>query len=184
CYRPSRVLFSSSFAPLDGFGPRPWGGYARLAMVEDLDDLRKRIDALDEKIVQLLNERARVVVEIGKLKQQNKEPIYAPDREEAILSKIRQLNHGPLPNRCLEAVYRELMSGSFVLEKPLRIAFLGPAGTFSQAAAVRKFGSSVEYVPLSDIPAVFEEVVRGHADYGLVPVENSIGGGVVDTLDA
>jgi chorismate mutase/prephenate dehydratase len=84
----------------------------------------------------------------------------------------------------LEAVYRELMSGSFVLEKPLRIAFLGPAGTFSHAAAVRKFGSSVEYVPLADIPAVFEEIVRGHADYGLVPVENSIGGGIVDTLDA
>ena len=76
------------------------------------------------------------------------------------------------------------MSGSFALEKPLRIAYLGPEGTFSHAAAAAKFGSSVEYVPLSDIPAVFEEVVRGHADYGLAPVENSIGGGIVDTLDA
>ncbi len=139
---------------------------------------------MDEKIVQLLNERARVVVEIGKIKQQSNAPIYAPDREKAVLQKIRQLNSGPLPNRCLEAVYRELMSGSFVLEKPLRIAFLGPEGTFSHAASVRKFGSSVEYVPLTDIPAVFEEIVRGHADYGLVPVENSIGGGIVDTLDA
>jgi chorismate mutase/prephenate dehydratase len=153
-------------------------------MADSLDELRKRIDAMDEKIVQLLNERARVVVDIGKLKQQSKEPIYAPDREKIVLSKIRQLNHGPLPNRCLDAVYRELMSGSFVLEKPLRIAFLGPPGTFSHAAAVRKFGSSVDYVPLADIPAVFEEIVRGHADYGLVPVENSIGGGIVDTLDA
>src|SRR5437763_6610505 len=153
-------------------------------MADSMDDLRKRIDGLDEKIVQLLNERARVVVEIGKLKQQSKEPIYAPDREKIILSKIRQLNHGPLPNRCLEAVYRELMSGSFVLEKPLRIAFLGPAGTFSHSAAVLKFGSSVEYVDLADIPSVFEEVVRGHIDYGLVPVENSIHGGVIDTLDA
>src|SRR5437660_1236870 len=76
------------------------------------------------------------------------------------------------------------MSGSFALEKPLRIGFLGPAGTFSHAAAVRKFGSSVEYVPLTDIPSVFEETVRGHVDYGLVPVENSIGGGIVDTLDS
>src|SRR5271156_5711574 len=150
----------------------------------DLNSLRLRIDALDAQIVELLNARARVVVEIGKLKQQSNEPIYAPDREKSILQKVRTLNKGPLPDRCLEAVYRELMSGSFALEKPLRIGFLGPEGTFSHAAAARKFGSSVEYVPLSAIPAVFEEVVRGHVDYGLVPVENSIGGGIVDTLDA
>src|SRR5881392_2187184 len=149
-----------------------------------LDQLRIKIDALDEQIVALLNDRARVVVQIGQLKQQSKTPIYAPDREKVILQKVRQLNRGPLPDRCLEAVYRELMSGSFALEKPLRIGFLGPAGTFSHSAAVLKFGSSVEYVDLADIPAVFEEVVRGHIDYGLVPVENSIHGGVVDTLDA
>jgi chorismate mutase / prephenate dehydratase len=149
-----------------------------------LDPLRAQIDALDEKIVALLNDRAKVVVEIGKLKQQNNAPIYAPDREKAVLEKLRKLNRGPLPDRCLEAVYRELMSGSFALEKPLRIGFLGPEGTFSHAAAVRKFGSSVDYVPLADIPSVFEEVVRGHADYGLVPVENSLHGGVVDTLDS
>ena len=149
-----------------------------------LEELRTRIDALDGRIVEILNERAKLVVEIGQLKQQNNLPIYAPDRERAVLEKIRQLNKGPLPNRCLEAVWRELMSGSFALEKPLRIGFLGPEGTFSHMASVRKFGSSVEYVPLADIPAVFEEVVRGHVDYGLVPVENSIGGGVVDTLDA
>jgi chorismate mutase/prephenate dehydratase len=148
-----------------------------------LEDLRLHIDAIDEQIVKLLNDRANIVVEIGKLKQQNKVQIYAPEREKAIMEKVRRLNKGPLPNRCLEAVYRELMSGSFALEKPLRIGFLGPEGTFSHAAAVRKFGSSVEYVPLAEIPAVFEEVVKGHIDYGLVPVENSIGGGVVDTLD-
>ena len=149
-----------------------------------MDTLRAQIDALDEKIVELLNQRARVVVEIGKLKQQQNAPIYAPDRERLILQKLRTLNRGPLPDRTLEAVYRELMSGSFALEKPLRIAYLGPQGTFSHAAAAKKFGASVDYVPLSDIPAVFEEIVRGHADYGLVPVENSIGGGIVDTLDA
>jgi chorismate mutase/prephenate dehydratase len=149
-----------------------------------LDGLRSQIDDLDARIVGLLNERAKVVVEIGKLKLQTNAPIYAPDREKAVLQKVRNLNHGPLPDRCLEAVYRELMSGSFALEKPLRIAFLGPHGTFSHAAALRKFGASVEYVPLTDIPSVFEEVVRGHVDYGLVPVENSLHGGVVDTLDA
>jgi chorismate mutase/prephenate dehydratase len=150
----------------------------------DLEQLRWRIDQLDAQIVQLLNDRANIVVDIGKLKQQTNAPIYAPDREKMVLAKVRQLNKGPLPDRCLEAVYRELMSGSFALEKPLRIGFLGPAGTFSHAAALRKFGSSVEYVPLADIPSVFEEVVRGHIDYGMVPVENSLHGGVVDTLDS
>ncbi|HEY1683775.1 MAG TPA: prephenate dehydratase [Tepidisphaeraceae bacterium] len=149
-----------------------------------LSELRVKIDTLDEKIVELLNARAQVVVEVGKVKQTSNTPIYAPDREKAVLDKVRKLNHGPLPDRCLEAVYRELMSGSFALEKPLKIGYLGPAGTFSHAASIRKFGSSVDYVSVSDIPAVFEEVVRGHVDYGLVPVENSIGGGIVETLDA
>src|SRR3954471_5717939 len=149
-----------------------------------LEDLRRRIDALDQQIVPLLNARAQVVVEVGKLKQQSGVPIYAPDRERAVLEKVRKLNHGPLPDRCLEAVYRELMSGSFALEKPLRIGYLGPAGSFSHSASMLKFGGSVEYVPLSDISGVFEEAVRGHIDYGLVPVENSLHGGVIDTLDA
>jgi chorismate mutase/prephenate dehydratase len=151
---------------------------------KDLSALRQQIDSLDGQIVSLLNQRANVVVDIGKLKQQTNEPIYAPDREKVVLQKVRSLNKGPLPDRCLEAVYRELMSGSFALEKPLRIGFLGPIGTFSHAAALRKFGASVDYVALADISGVFEEVVRGHIDYGLVPVENSIGGGIVDTLDA
>jgi chorismate mutase / prephenate dehydratase len=150
----------------------------------DLEALRNQIDSLDEKIVGLLNERARVVVDIGKFKQANKQPVYAPEREKAVLEKVRKLNQGPLSDRCLEAVYRELMSGSFQLEKPLRIGYLGPEGTFSHHAAARKFGQSVDYVPLTEIPGVFEEVVRGHIDYGLVPVENSIGGGIIDTLDA
>ncbi len=151
---------------------------------ESLEELRKQIDYFDERIVELLNERAKVAVKIGRIKQQTNTPIYAPEREKAVLEKVRRLNKGPLPDRCLEAVWREMMSGSFALEKPLKIGFLGPEGTFSHAAAAAKFGSSVEYVPLADIPSVFEEVVRGHIDYGLVPVENSIGGGVVDTLDA
>lgn len=149
-----------------------------------LQSLRQRIDSLDAQVVALLNERARVVVEVGKVKQASNTPIYAPDREKYILDKVRQLNQGPLENRCLEAVYRELMSGSFALERPLRIGFLGPVGSFSHLASMRKFGSSVSHVPLAAIGVVFEEVVRGHVDYGLVPVENSIHGGVVDTLDA
>src|SRR5438270_2060902 len=149
-----------------------------------LEKLRQQIDGLDARIVDLLNERANVVVQIGQVKQATNAPIYAPDREKAVLDKVRRLNHGPLPDRCLEAVYRELMSWSFALERPLKIGFLGPMGSFSHLGSVRKFGSSVEHVPLSDIGMVFHEVARGHVDYGMVPVENSIGGGVVDTLDA
>jgi len=153
-------------------------------MSDPLEQLRVRIDALDEKIVELLNERAKVVVEVGKLKQQTNAPIYAPDREKLVLEKVHRLNKGPLPNRALDSVYRELMSGSFMHDRPLRIAYLGPSGTFSHFAAVQKFGRSVEHVDLTDIPSVFTEVARGHVDYGMVPVENSIHGGVIDTLDA
>ncbi len=152
---------------------------------DDLALLRDRIDELDKKIVELLNERAKVVISVGRAKLAEGSPIYAPDREHAVLSRIAELNVvGPLPQKTLQAIYRELMSGSFVLEKPLRVGFLGPEGSFSHLAAQRKFGASVEYRPLADIRAVFEEVARGHCDLGLVPIENSVGGGVVDTLDS
>ena len=91
------------------------------ANLPQLEDLRRQIDEFDLRLVELLNARARVVVEIGKLKQQQNTPIYAPDREKHILDKLRDINPGPLPDRCLEAIYRELMSGSFALERPLRI---------------------------------------------------------------
>ncbi|MFB3891476.1 MAG: prephenate dehydratase [Phycisphaerae bacterium] len=150
---------------------------------DELAALRRKIDDLDKQIVELLNERARVVVGIGKAKQVNGVPIYAPDREQAVLNRIAEINQGPLPPKTLLAIYRELMSGSFALEKPLRVAYLGPEGSFSHLAAVRKFGASVEYLPVTDIRAVFEEVIRGHCDLGIVPIENSLGGGVIDTMD-
>lgn len=151
--------------------------------LEDLSVLRRRIDDLDKRIVDLLNERAKVVVEVGKTKQTSGVPIYAPDREQAVLKRIAELNAGPLPQRSLQAIYRELMSGSFALEKPLRIGYLGPQGSFSHLAAQKKFGASVEYLPLADIRAVFEEVARGHCDLGMVPIENSLGGGVIEAMD-
>lgn len=149
----------------------------------DLESLRKRIDELDRKVVELLNERAAVVVEVGRTKLQDGTPIYAPDREQSVLRRVSQLNPGPLPEKTLRAIYRELMSGSFALEKPLRVGYLGPQGSFSHMAAQRKFGGSVEYQDLADIRAVFHEVIRGHCDLGLVPIENSLGGGVIDTMD-
>jgi len=149
-----------------------------------LEELRKKIDELDHQLVKLLNERARVVVEIGKLKSRTDKPVYSPDREKEVFARIAEANEGPLPDRCLVAIWRELMSGSFVLERPLRIGYLGPGGSFSHTAAMLKFGQSVEYEPLADITSIFDEVSKGHCDLGLVPVENTKGGGVIETLDA
>ena len=149
-----------------------------------LEEQRKKIDELDHKLVQLLNERARVVVEIGKFKNKTDKPVYAPDREKEVFARIKQANQGPLPDKCLVAIWRELMSGSFVLERPLRIGYLGPKGSFSHTAAMLKFGQSVEYEPLADITSIFDEVSKGHCDLGLAPVENTMGGGVIETLDA
>ena len=153
-------------------------------MTDSLEALRARIDALDERLVKLLNERAAVVVEIGKLKQADGTPIYAPHREAAVLAQALERNEGPLPNRTIEGVFRELMSGSFKLEKPLSIGYLGPQGSFSHVAARAQFGSSVDFEDLHDIPTVFTQVARGQVDYGVVPIENSTGGGITDTLDA
>lgn len=150
----------------------------------DLAALRVKIDGIDRKIVQLLNERATHVVSVGAYKRANNIPIYAPHREAEVLGRVLALNEGPLPPRTIEAIYRELMSGSFRLEHPLKIGFLGPAGTFSHVAAVRHFGSSVDFENLHEIAGVFTEVVRGHVDYGLVPIENSLIGGITETLDA
>ncbi len=149
-----------------------------------LEELRNQIDRLDKQLVKLLNERAQVVIEIGKLKTQAGKPIYSPDREKEVLARITAANEGPLPNRCLVAIWRELMSGSFALEKPLRIGYLGPEGSFSHTAAMLKFGQSVEYEPLADIRSIFDEVSKGHCDLGLVPIENTTGGGVIETFDA
>jgi len=149
-----------------------------------LEELRQNIDRIDLKLVDLLNERARVVVEIGKHKDKTAGPVYAPDREKQVLEKIAGANKGPLPDRCLTAIWRELMSGSFFLERPLRIGYLGPKGSFSHTAATLKFGQSVEYEALADIAGIFEEVSKGHCDLGLAPVENTMGGGIIETLDA
>lgn len=165
--------------------PAPPPAAAAPATDDPLKPLRERIDVLDRQIVDLLNERAKVVVEVGHVKRQGGAgPVYAPDRETRVLEQVRRWNKGPLLDATLEAIYRELMSGSFALERPLRIGYLGPPGSFSHLAARRKFGASVEYDKLDYISAVFEEIARGHIDYGLVPIENSAIGGIGETLDS
>ncbi|MBW8036511.1 MAG: prephenate dehydratase [Planctomycetes bacterium] len=149
-----------------------------------LEELRKQIDQFDSQLVELLNARARVVVEVGKHKSKTAGAVYAPDREKAVLKKIIDENKGPLPNKTLIAIWRELMSGSFHLENPLRIAYLGPQGSFSHSAAMLKFGQSVDYEAVIDIRSIFDEVAKGHSDLGIVPIENSAGGPVNESLDA
>jgi len=148
-----------------------------------LIDHRKAIDKIDEQIVQLLNERTRHVVEIGAIKLKSGEEIYAPHRERHILNRICKLNPGPLTNESLKAIYREIMSSALALEKTLTIAYLGPEATFTHQAAIRRFGMSLQYVARKTITDVFNDVSRGRADYGVVPVENSTVGGVTHTLD-
>ncbi len=152
--------------------------------MSELHTLREEIDHLDEQLVRLLSARAKVVEDIGRVKRGDGTPVYAPHRERAVLDRIRQLNPGPLSGRTIEAIWREMMSGSFSLEQGLRIAYLGPPGSFSHVAAARHFGSSVTGVETADIDTVFREVISGTAHYGLVPWENSIVGGITDTLDA
>ncbi len=151
---------------------------------EQLRTLRDRIDATDAQVVRLVNERAKVAAEIGRLKQASGDTSYAPAREREVLDNVVAQNTGPLADRTIQAIYRELMSGSFPLVRPPRIGYLGPPGSYSHLAATRKFGASVEYEPLKQISAVFDEIQREHIDLGVVPIENSLAGGVVDTLNA
>ncbi|MSR28718.1 MAG: chorismate mutase [Phycisphaerales bacterium] len=149
-----------------------------------LSDLRTAIDSVDERLVALLAERARLVVEVGSAKRSEGVAVYAPGRERAVIERAVRLNPGPLQARTIEAVFREIMSGSFALERPLRIACLGPEGSFSHLAATRHFGSSVEHCFVPSIGGVFAEVASGHADHGMVPYENSSMGSIFETLDA
>jgi len=148
-----------------------------------LDKLRKKIDILDRKLINLLNSRAKVTKAIGKIKIKAGKSIYVPEREMQILNRISGFNQGPLKKSALEAIYREVMSASLALEKPLKIAYLGPQASFTNLAALKKFGSQVSYITCNSITDVFLEVEKGSADYGVVPIENSIEGAVSHTLD-
>ena len=148
-----------------------------------LEKLRKKIDGLDAQLIALLNLRAQITKEIGKIKLKTGKSIYAPEREAQVLQKIAILNKGPLEKNALKAIYREVMSASLALEKPLKITYLGPRASFTNLAALKKFGSQVSFLACNSIADVFQEVQRGSADYGVVPIENSIEGAVSHTLD-
>jgi chorismate mutase/prephenate dehydratase len=145
--------------------------------------LRTQIDRIDRDLVGLMNERAEIARQIGHLKKSSGQETYDPSREEVVLERVAAANPGPLSAESLKAIYRELISGSRAIEQPLRVAHLGPAWTYSHLAALHRFGSAVEFVPVASISAAFEEVNAGHSHYGVVPLENSTDGRIADTLD-
>ncbi len=151
-----------------------------------IDQLRERIDKIDDQLLALLNRRARLAIQIGreKSKQNRSAHFHVPHREREIFERLKSLNTGPFPDSGVEAVFREVCSATLALEKPLNIAYLGPQTTFSHQAAVKQFGHAAVFLPVNSIEAIFTEVERGRADYGVVPIENSIEGVVNLTLDS
>jgi chorismate mutase / prephenate dehydratase len=155
----------------------------------DLSSIRNGIDHIDEQIHQLLNDRAKLAQEVGLSKKEtggvalSTVEFYRPECEAQVLRRVVERNQGPLRNEEVVRLFREIMSACLAQQEPLKVAFLGPEGTFSQQAVLKHFGHSVRALPLSAISEVFEEVLAGHADFGVVPVENSTEGTVNNTLD-
>lgn len=148
-----------------------------------LEQLRAEIDALDAGIVEALNRRATIAAAVGRLKASQDRDFHVPSREREVYQRVARLNQGPLPEEALRSIFREIMSACLALESPVHVAFLGPPATFTHLAAQQQFGLSAQLVPQKSIPAVFEEVEKGRALYGVVPVENSTEGMVSHTLD-
>lgn len=150
---------------------------------EDLKKLRQKVDKIDQEILELLNQRSKIVVTIGDLKKKNHEEVYAPLREKALLEQLTKSNTGPFPAHALRAVFGEILSASRSLQSPIRAAYLGPEATFTHLATLKYFGKSTELVPEGTIAKVFEAVEHRRTDFGVVPIENSTEGVVGATLD-
>jgi chorismate mutase/prephenate dehydratase len=148
-----------------------------------LQALREQIDAVDRDLLALLNRRAGLALAVGEIKKREGSPVFRPEREAQVIDGLKAVNPGPLPNDCVAPIWREIMSASRALETPTRVAYLGPAGTFSEQAALAYFGSSIVRVPCASIDEVFRSTAGGAADFGVVPVENSTEGVVARSLD-
>ncbi|MGA7119316.1 MAG: prephenate dehydratase [Polyangiaceae bacterium] len=148
-----------------------------------LDNLRERIDDLDDRILKLLDERARVVGEVARVKREANLPTYDPERERMVLDRLAA-RAGPFPAEAIRAVYREVMSACLALEQPIKVAYLGPEGTFSHAAARTMFGLAARYTEAATFDGVFDTVARRDAQHGVVPIENSTEGSSNTAIDA
>lgn len=150
---------------------------------KDIKNLRENIDSIDSQILELLNKRMEDVKNIGNLKQDDNSVFYVPSRENEIYKRLVAENKGVLSKPALKAIFREIMSAALSIEKKIKIAYLGPEGTFTNQASLNKFGKSVNYLPIGNITDVFEEVSKGRCDYGVIPIENTTEGAVTHTLD-
>ncbi|HEY0866865.1 MAG TPA: prephenate dehydratase [Fimbriimonas sp.] len=148
-----------------------------------LDAIRVDIDQVDDQLIQILNRRVELAQEVGRVKGRDGRPFFTPERERAIYEKLQRTNPGPLRQQQLEAIFREIISAARAAEKPLVVAYWGPPGTFTNLAAIKTFGMSTDFVAEDSIQDVFQAVEHGQADYGVVPVENSVAGIVPETLD-
>ncbi len=149
-----------------------------------LAELRQEIDSIDAQIVTLLKQRAHCAHEVGNIKRAAGAPIFVPERESSLIRKLQELNAGELPEKSLLAIYRQIVSMSFLLEDGMRVGYLGPEGTWSHQAALSRFGESVDYVPFPSFHAVFSAVESGEINYGVIPIENSSNGSVSQAIDA
>ena len=152
-------------------------------MARTLEQLRTEIDSVDRELLALLNRRAGLANEVGDLKRVEGSTVFRPDREAQVIHGLQQRNQGPLKPENVATIWREIMSACRALEAPQRVAYLGPAGTFSEQAAVQFFGSSIEHVPCVSFDEVFHAATAGTAQFGVVPVENSTEGVVTRSLD-
>ncbi|MDR3074151.1 MAG: prephenate dehydratase [Deltaproteobacteria bacterium] len=148
-----------------------------------LGGIRREIDAIDAALLDLLNRRAGCSLEAGGLKAGKGSPVFRPGREEELVQALLDRNPGPLPDAHLRAVYREILSSSRALQRPLKVAYLGPEGTFSHMAAVEFFGHSMDFLPLPRFDDIFEAVANRNSDIGVVPLENSLHGTIVQSID-
>jgi chorismate mutase/prephenate dehydratase len=171
--------------PRKAAAPPTAHGARRIEAQPALEEIRGRIDAIDEHIHELINERARCARLVGISKHADGHTVdfYRPEREAQVLRLARARNRGPLANEEVLRLFREIMSACLAQQDPLKVAFLGPEGTFTQAAVLKHFGHSVRALPLATIDEVFHEVEAGSADFGVVPIENSTEGTVNHTLD-
>jgi len=152
-------------------------------MTDKLKPLRERIDAIDAQILSLLSERGKVAQEVGHVKAETNAPVFRPEREAQVLRGVADRNPGPLKDKDVQTIFREIMSSCRALEKRVTVAYLGPSGTFSEQAVFQQFGTAIETLPCVSIDEVFRATEAGTADFGVVPVENSSEGAINRSLD-
>jgi chorismate mutase/prephenate dehydratase len=145
--------------------------------------LRNQIDAIDQELIKLLSERAKVALAVGEVKHEYGSPVFRPEREKQVLEKLALKNPGPLKTKGLQAIWQEVMSACRDIEGTISVAYLGPAGTFSEQATLEFFGKSIQLVPCSSLDEVFAQVENESVQYGVLPIENSSEGAISRTLD-